>query len=68
AAVLGQLERQEAEYRRYVSLVEEEAARSAASVTRRLVHEAALRQAEAHLHWIAHCRTVLGAAQVARAS
>jgi len=68
AAVLGQLERQEAEYRRYVSLVEEEAARGTTSVTRRLVHEAALRQAEAHLHWIAHCRTFLAADCVGRAS
>ncbi|HJQ84490.1 MAG TPA: helix-turn-helix transcriptional regulator [Candidatus Binatia bacterium] len=68
AAVLGQLERQEAEYRRYVSLVAAEAARPSASVTRRLAHEAALRHAEAHLDWLAHCRAVLGGGAVARAS
>jgi DNA-binding PadR family transcriptional regulator len=68
AEVLGQLERQEAEYRRYVSVVEEETAHAGGSVTRRLAHEAALRQAETHLRWLAHCRAVLGANGVARAS
>jgi DNA-binding PadR family transcriptional regulator len=68
AAVLGQLERQEAEYRRYVALVQEEAARPDAPVTRRLTHEAALGQAEAHLRWLAHCRTLLGAQPMAEAS
>jgi len=68
AAVLSQLERQEAEYRRYVSLVQEEASRPGGSVTRRLAHEAVLRQAEAHLHWLAHCRTLFAADRVARAS
>jgi DNA-binding PadR family transcriptional regulator len=67
-ALLGQLDRQEAEYRRYVSLVREEAARPSPSVTRRLAHEAALRQAEAHLHWLAHCRTVLATHRLAKAS
>ena len=67
AAVLGQLERQEAEYRRYVSVVQEEASRPGGSVTRRLAHEAVLRQAEAHLHWLAHCRTLLATEGVARA-
>jgi len=65
AAVLGQLERQEAEYRRYASLVREEAARPGRSITCRLAHEAALGQAEAHLRWLAHCRTVLGNAALA---
>ena len=68
SALLSQLDRQEAEYRRYVSLVQEEAARPSPSLTRRLAHEAALRQAEAHLHWLAHCRTVLAAKELARAS
>jgi DNA-binding PadR family transcriptional regulator len=67
-ALMGQLERQEAEYRRYLVLLQEEAARPAASVTRRLAHEAALGQAEAHLRWLARCRSLLGAASVARAS
>jgi len=66
-ALLSQLDRQETEYRRYVSLVQEEAARPSPSVTRRLAHEAALRQAEAHLHWLAHCRTVLGTNGIAKA-
>ena len=55
AAVLAQLERQEVEYHRYLSLVREQAARPDASVTRRLAHEAALGQAEAHLRWLARC-------------
>ena len=66
--VRAQLDLQEAEYRRYVALVQEEAARPGASVTRRLAHEAALGQAEAHLRWLARCRTVLGAGSMARAS
>ena len=61
-ALLGQLERQEAEYRRYLSLVEEESARPALSVTRRLAHEAARAQAECHLTWLARCRELLTAA------
>ena len=60
-ALLDQLARQESEYRRYVDLVQTEAVRPEASVTRRLAHEAALRQVEAHLRWLAHCRTALGA-------
>jgi len=59
AAVLAQLERQEVEYHRYLSLVREQAARPDASVTRRLAHEAALGQAEAHLRWLARCRAIL---------
>jgi DNA-binding PadR family transcriptional regulator len=58
-ALVSQLDRQEAEYRRYVALLEEEAGRPSGSVTRRLAHEAALGQAEAHLRWLAHCRAVL---------
>ena len=68
AAVFAQLERQETEYRRYLSLVREEAARPDAPVTRRLAHEAALGQAEAHLRWLARCRALLGAPPLARAS
>ncbi len=67
-AVLTQLEREEAEYRRYVSLVQEEAARPDAPVTRRLAQEAVLGQAEAHLRWLARCRVVLADAMLARAS
>ncbi len=67
-AALAQLDRQEAEYRRYVALVEAEAARPGGSVTRRLAHEAALGQAEAHLRWLARCRSVLSAAPIACAS
>jgi len=65
AAVLGQLERQETEYRRYVTLLHEAAARPDAPVTRRLAHEAAVAQAEAHLRWLARCRTVLAEPAVA---
>jgi PadR family transcriptional regulator, regulatory protein AphA len=67
-ALLGQLDRQETEYRRYVLLVQEEASRPSTSLTRRLAHEAALQQAEAHLRWLAHCRSVLSANGLARAS
>ena len=58
-ALKSQLDRQETEYRRYVALLEEEAGRPSGSVTRRLAHEAALGQAEAHLRWLARCRAVL---------
>lgn len=58
-AVLVQLERQEHEYRRYLTLVTEEAARPNAPVTRRLAHEAAMGQAEAHLRWLGRCRELL---------
>ncbi len=58
SALLAQLERHEAEYRRYVTLVESEVAHDA-PVTRRLAHEAALGIAEAHLRWLARCREVL---------
>src|SRR5213083_389230 len=68
AALLAQIERQEIEYHRYLSLVREQAARPDASVTRRLAHEAALGQAEAHLRWLARCRALLGGSQLARAS
>ncbi len=60
-ALLDQLARQEIEYRRYLDLVQTETARPEASVTRRLAHEAALGQVEAHLRWLAHCRAALGA-------
>jgi DNA-binding PadR family transcriptional regulator len=58
-AALGQLERQETEFRRYLALVQEEAARVGTSSMRRLAHEAALGHAEAHLRWLARCRVVL---------
>src|SRR5439155_21220144 len=56
AAVLAQLERQEIEYHRYLSLIRDQAAPPDASVTRRLAHEAALGQAEAHPRWPARRR------------
>ena len=58
-ALLAQLERQETEYRRYIALVQEEGVRPTASLTRRLAHEAALGQAEAHLRWLVRCRQAL---------
>jgi hypothetical protein len=69
-ALLDQIARQEAEYRRYAAVVEEEACRPVGSLTRRLAHEAALGQAEAHLRWLERCRAVLeaSAAPAARAS
>jgi len=60
-ALLAQIGRQEAEYVRYLALVEEEAAPPTASLTRRLADEAARAQAEAHLRWLSRCRTLLGA-------
>jgi len=67
-AVLDQIERQEAEYRRYVALVEQQVARPGTAMTRRLAHEAALGQAEAHLRWLARCRLLIETTQMARAS
>lgn len=57
-------------YRRYAALVEEEAGHPDGSLTRRLAHEAALGQAEAHLRWLERCRALLeaGAAPAACAS
>ncbi len=60
-ALLVQLERQEAEYRRYLVLVDEEASRPGQTVTRQLTHEAARGQAEAHLRWLVRCRELLAA-------
>jgi len=68
-AVLAQLDRQEAEYRRYATLVAEEAVRADAPLARRLAHEAALGQVEAQLRWFLRCRQLLGSAgTMARAS
>ena len=58
SALLVQLERQETEYRRYLTLVQSESIHDA-SVTRRLAQEAVLGIAEAHLRWLARCREVL---------
>jgi DNA-binding PadR family transcriptional regulator len=60
-ALLAQLERQEAEYRRYLTLVREDSGPPAAPVTRRLAQAAAVGQAEAHLRWIEVCREMLAA-------
>ena len=65
AAVLAQLERQESEYRRYLSLVQAETPHDA-SVTRRLTQEAAVGFAEAHLRWLGRCREVLRADEESR--
>jgi DNA-binding PadR family transcriptional regulator len=68
-ALLDQVVRQEAEYRRYLALVQEEAARPAASLTRRLAQEAAVGQAQAYLHWLVRCRSALeGRGTLAEAS
>jgi DNA-binding PadR family transcriptional regulator len=66
-ALLAQLERQEAEYRRYLVLIEEDRAQADRSLSRRFAHEAARAQAEAHLRWLARCRDLVaaGAAQLA---
>lgn len=61
AAVLAQIARQEDEYRRYAEQVARESVRPGASVTRRLAHEAARGQAEAHLRWLERCRTLVAA-------
>jgi DNA-binding PadR family transcriptional regulator len=59
-ALLEQVGRQEAEYRRYLELVREDAARPSDEVTRRLAQEAATSLTEAYLQWLERCRTVLG--------
>jgi DNA-binding PadR family transcriptional regulator len=59
SALLAQLERQEAEYRRYLTLIRSETVHDG-PMTRRLAQEAALGLAEAHLRWLARCREVLG--------
>jgi DNA-binding PadR family transcriptional regulator len=61
-ALLEQIARQEVEYRRYLALVEQEASRPIASLTRRLVDQAAIAHTEAHLGWLVRCRTALEAA------
>ena len=58
-ALLAQVERQETEYRRYLTVVQSETTRDG-SLTRRLAHEAVLGLTEAHLRWLARCREVLG--------
>src|SRR5262249_36303959 len=62
AALLAQLARQEAEYRRYLALAREETSRGGTSLTRRLADEAVIGQAEAHLRWLSRARAVLSAA------
>ncbi len=65
SALLAQLERQEAEYRRYLTVVQSETVHDA-PVTRRLAHEAALGLAEAHLRWLAHCRQLISPRDTSR--
>jgi DNA-binding PadR family transcriptional regulator len=67
-ALLEQVGRQESEYRRYVDLVREDAARPSPDVTRRLAQEAATSLAEAYLAWLGRCRTLLGEAPLRCAS
>lgn len=62
AALLAQVERQEGEYRRYLTLVAGQGLPAAATATRRLAHEAALTHAEAHLAWLVRSRERLAAA------
>lgn len=61
AALVAQLERQETEYRRYLTLVQSEPASHDASLTRRVAQEAAVCLAEAHLRWLGRCREMLTA-------
>jgi DNA-binding PadR family transcriptional regulator len=58
-ALTSQLAKQEAEYRRYLALVQDQEPASDSSVTRRLTHAAALAYTEAHLKWLDHARRVL---------
>ena len=68
-ALLDQLARQEAEYRRYLDTLNEERARPGAAIARQLAHEAAVGQAEAYLRWLGRCRALLTrSAPLARAS
>ena len=67
-ALLEQVGRQEAEYRRYMELVREDAARPSDDVTRRLAQEAATSLTEAYLQWLERCRTLLAERAVQRAS
>lgn len=61
-ALLDQLGRQEAEYRRYVETIREQASQAAEhTMTRRLADAAALSHAEAYLAWLVRCREVVTA-------
>lgn len=66
-AVRVQVDRHEEEYRRYLALLEEQAAQRSGSMAQALAHEAALAHARAHLDWLARCREVL-AGPIARAA
>jgi len=65
-ALLGQLERQEAEYRRYVGAIGAAAEEAEPSITRRLARDAAMSHAEAHLKWLGRCRELLCGSRPAR--
>ncbi len=58
-ALAQQLDRQEAEYRRYLGLIDEADVQPGAPLTRRLAHQAARDHAETHLRWISRCRAAL---------
>jgi DNA-binding PadR family transcriptional regulator len=64
-ALAVQLDRQEAEYRRYLSAIRNGPPDDEASLTRRLAQEAAVHHAEAHLAWLGRCRALLGVARTA---
>jgi len=68
SAVRAQVDRHEAEYRRYLALLEEQAAGLSGSMARELAHEAALAHAHAHLRWLERCREVLARPAVGVAS
>lgn len=67
-ALARQLERQEAEYRRYLGQIDEAILRPEATLTRRLAHAAARDHAEAHLRWLSRCRAALAADSLPAAS
>ena len=65
---LDQVGRQEAEYRRYLELVREDAGRPSDELTRRLGQEAATSLTEAYLGWLTRCRTLVAERTLERAS
>ena len=66
-ALLDQIGRQEAEYRRYLELVREDAGQPSDELTRRLGQEAATSLTEAYLGWLERCRTLLAERTLERA-
>lgn len=58
-ALSSQIARQEAEYRRYLALVQQHGPDGDSSLTRHLTHAAAVAHTEAHLRWLEEARRVL---------